>query len=68
MRPSLTAQIGVAAGGLTAALLRRCRRRRACGDRGAAYVTLQEQNFRTEIDGKPVDLYTIRNPGAWRCG
>ncbi len=25
------------------------------------YVTLQEQNFRTEIDGKPVGLYTIRN-------
>jgi aldose 1-epimerase len=25
------------------------------------YVILQEQNFRTEIDGKPVGLYTIRN-------
>jgi aldose 1-epimerase len=25
---------------------------------------LQEHNFRAEIDGKPVDLYTIRNPNG----
>jgi aldose 1-epimerase len=66
MRPSLTAQIGVAAGGLTAALLPPI-----VGDAALVetampppYVTLQEQNFRTEIDGKPVDLYTIRNPAG----
>jgi aldose 1-epimerase len=27
----------------------------------APYVTLQPEKFRTQIDGKPVDLYTIRN-------
>ena len=27
----------------------------------APYVTLQSEKFRTQIDGKPVDLYTIRN-------
>src|SRR6476469_6505464 len=66
MRPSLTAQIGVAAGCLTAALLPPI-----VGDAALVetampppYVTLQEQNFRTEIDAKPVDLYTIRNPAG----
>jgi aldose 1-epimerase len=28
---------------------------------GAPYVTLHEKNFREQIDGKQVDLYTIRN-------
>jgi aldose 1-epimerase len=27
----------------------------------APYVELDARNFRTRIDGKPVDLYTIRN-------
>jgi Aldose 1-epimerase len=66
MRPSLTAQIGVAAGGLTAALLPPIEGDAALVETAMPppYVTLQEQNFRTEIDGKPVDLYTIRNPAG----
>jgi aldose 1-epimerase len=36
----------------------------ALAETAMPYVTLQEQNFRTEIDGKPVALYTIRNPAG----
>lgn len=55
MRPSLMAPFGAALLSLafTAGSTQ--------AQTAAPYVRLQEQNFRTEIDGKPVDLYTIRN-------
>jgi aldose 1-epimerase len=59
MRKLLMAQIG-AATFLTSALPL-LGSGAALAEAAAPYVTLHEQNFRTRIDGKQVDLYTIRN-------
>jgi aldose 1-epimerase len=57
MRPSLTAPLGAPC----LSVLLSFTSGSALAQGPAPYVTLQEQNFRTEIDGKSVGLYTIRN-------
>jgi aldose 1-epimerase len=62
MKKSLIARVGAAT--FLATMLPPLAGGAALAETAMPYVTLQEQNFRTEIDGKPVALYTIRNPAG----
>jgi aldose 1-epimerase len=62
MKKSLIARVGAAT--FLATMLPPLAGGAALAETAMPYVPLQEQNFRTEIDGKPVALYTIRNPAG----
>ncbi len=62
MKKSLIARVGAAT--FLATMLPPLAGGAALAETAMPYVTLQEQNFRTEVDGKPVALYTIRNPAG----